>query len=221
MNLSQIVNQARAVAARFAEAGREEMRLPVFAFEDWRIVYGRPSGGAAVTEYRAQQKQNWYMAHFLRQQGVKVTPVTVRAQAFLEWAEAGDHDLTDGHGRAHAVGDYVHDPATPLPNCAHSYPDMVTVPGQANATITVYGDDPEQPEVMTAALHLPDGQVLTALEVLAVEHTPQEAWDQVSKFLERHQPGKVFHDQTVRRPEYCIDCGALQLSVASPQEGRA
>lgn len=217
MNLSSLIEQARAMAKQFVAKGHAEVRLPVFDYEDWRQIYRRPAQGSSLSEFRQQTKTSFYLMHFLREMGVEVLPVPVRASQFLPWAQKTSHDLADGHDLAHAVGEYVNDPVTPTTGCRHS--DMLSglLPGQgpALATITVFGENNEQPEVMSVVIHRPDGQVLTSLEILAVDHTPQEAWDQAVAFLDRFRPGRVFHDHTIRYPEYCADCNALLVNVAS------
>lgn len=220
MNTSQIIARARSLAEAFVGQGKDEVRLPVFDYEDWRAIYRKPSQGSSLSEWREQTRLNWYLMHFLRGMNVKVTPVPVRAEAFETWAAKGHHDLGDGHELAHAVGEYVNDTLVPPAACRHSDPgDGVSLgQGPPLATLTVFGETSDEPEAMAVAVHRPDGQVLASLEVLAAEHSPQEAWDQVDHFLGRWQPAKVFHDQTVRRPEFCADCNSLLLSVASQQD---
>ncbi|MCB2186449.1 MAG: hypothetical protein KQJ78_08535 [Deltaproteobacteria bacterium] len=218
MQLSVLIKQAQTLADRFIAQGHKNVRLPAYDFDDWREVYDRPGTGDTLNEFRSQQKMNWYLTRLLRASGVAVDPVPVRTAAFAAWCQDTGHELTDAHARGHAVGEYVNDPAVAPADCAHAYPELEVSPGEALATITVFGESEEQPEVLTVTLHLPDGQVLTALEILAVEHTPQEAWDLVRQFLDHHHPQNVFHDQNVRRPEYCADCGALLANVANPAE---
>ena len=220
MNTSQIIARARSLAEAFVGQGRDEVRLPVLDYEDWGGVYRKPAQDASLAEWREQTRLNWYLMHFLRGMNVAVTPVPVRAGAFLSWAAAGRHDLGDGHALAHAVGEYVNDPLAPPAACRHADPSDGVALGQGPplATLTVFGDSADEPEVMAAAVHRPDGRVLASLEVLAAEHSPQQAWDQVDRFLQRWRPAKVFHDQTVRRPEFCSDCNSLLISLASPAD---
>ncbi|MFH1059874.1 MAG: hypothetical protein V1797_14515 [Pseudomonadota bacterium] len=217
MNTSQIIARAKSLAEAFVGQGRDEVRLPVFDYEDWRVIYRKPAQGSSLSEWREQARLNWYLMHFLRGMNAEVTPVPVRAETFQTWAAVGRHDLADGHELAHAVGEYVNDPLVLPAACRHSDPEDGVALGQGPplATLTVFGENGEEPEAMAAAVHRPDGQVLASLEVLAAEHSPQEAWEQVDRFLKRWQPAKVFHDQTVRRPEFCTDCNSLLLSIAS------
>ena len=189
----------------------------MFAFEDWKIIYNRPGTGGALDEFRTQQKRTWYLMRFLRDAGVRVIPVAVTASDLLDWAGDTDHELTDSHSRAHAVGDFVNQAGRPT-NCAHTYPEISLGAGEALATLTVYGESEDIPEIMGVAIHLADGQVITALEIMAIRHTPEDAWGLAQDFIRRHRPARVFHDQTVRRPEYCADCGALLMSVAARED---
>ena len=102
--------------------------------------------------------------HFLREMGVEVLPVPVKAAQFLPWAENTSHDLADGHDLAHAVGEYVNDPATPVTACQHSdlMAGLLVGQGPALATLTIFGETNEQPEVMSVVIHRPDGQIWTA-----------------------------------------------------------
>lgn len=220
MNSSQIIARARSLAEAFVGQGRDEVRLPVFDYEDWRSIHRKPAQGSSLSEWREQTRLNWYLMHFLRGMNVEVTPVPVRAEAFGTWAAAGTHDLGDGHELAHAVGEYVNDRLVMPAACRHSDPGDGVGLGQGPplATLTVFGENADEPEAMAVAAHRPDGQVLASLEVLAAEHSPQQAWEQVERFLGRWQPAKVFHDQTVRRPEFCADCNSLLLSLASQQD---
>ena len=223
MTTSQIIGRAKSTAQAFVAKGKDEVRLPVFEYEDWREIYQKPAQGASLTEFRQQTRLNWYLMNYLREMNVEVIPVPVRAEAFLTWAKSTSHDLADGHELAHAVGEYVND-ALVLPAAfRHKDPVDGVLAGQGPplATLTIYGEDPEEPEVMGVAIHRPDGQVLASLEVLAADHSPDQAWQQCGRFLDRWQPAKVFHDRTVRRPEFCGDCNSLLLSVASAEDIRA
>lgn len=219
MDIGVIVDQARSLAQAFKDKGHEEVRLPVFSFEDWREVYGREADGQALADFRIQQKRNWYLMHFLRRDGVKVKPVPIFPGQFHPWAEQTGHKLDNGHDLAHAVGEYVNRPETPVSMCRHhEAEDLAAREPQLMGTITVFGETPQAPEIMSAVLHRPDGSVLSTLEILAVECSPQDAWQRVEMYLDDHQPSKVFHDKTIRRPEYCDDCNGLLVNVASPQE---
>lgn len=216
MNLGNIIRQSKQTAGAFRQKGHKEVRLPVFAFEDWREVYSRPADGQAVSDFRTHLKRNWYLMHYLRRDGVRVVPVPVRSEPFKAWAAKTGHTLSDGHELAHAVGEYVNDDLTPVAYCRHGEPDLdPALEPDLLATITVFGDDAEMPEVMSAVLHRPDGSVLDTLEILAVECDPQEAWQRVGIWLDDNEPKQVFHDKVIRRPEYCADCNGLLVNVAS------
>ncbi len=218
MNLAQLISQARQMASAAAASGRRSVRVPIFSFEDWCELYMQPRSGPALAAYRTQAKRSWYLMRFLREMDVEAVPVPVTAEEFYAWAEATGHELTDSHSTAHAIGSYVNDPATPPARCMHTYPDIRLGPGESLATLTVYGESPQEPEVMTAVIHTADGRVITALEILAWDHSPQQAWEKTRAFLDRHQPRTVFHDQTIRPPQYCTACGALLVSVASAED---
>jgi hypothetical protein len=208
------------MAQRFAAQGLESARVPVFAFEDWRRIYQRPAEGAALGAFREQQRRTFYLLHFLRQLGVEPEPVPVRAEEFEAWARGSGHELADGHAVAHAVGEYVNQPSTPVAPCRHGGvpAEVLAAMGPALATITAFGESPEEPEVLASVVHLADGSVLNQLQLLAVEHSPQEAWQRIEDFLDAHKLERVFHDRQVRRPEFCPDCGALLSQVASDQD---
>ncbi len=218
MDLKKIIETSRALAQRFSAQGHETVRLPVFSFDDWRAVYDRPSAGASLADYLRQVKQNWYLMHFLRAMDIEVLPVPVTAGPFATWAQETEHKLGDGHELAHAVGEYVNDPETPVATCRHGSlnPDFDGLGG--TATITVFGEDENTPEVMTVVQHTSDGQVLQSLQMAAIDYSPQAAWDEAKRFLARVRPQKVFHDEKVRKPEYCPDCNGLLVSVASPED---
>ncbi len=216
VNLAQIVDQARSLAQAFAQKGHQEVRLPVFGFEDWREIYHKPADGPSLAEFRVQLKRNWYLMHFLRRDGIKVLPVPVKPAPLMAWAADTGHQLDNGHDLAHAVGEYVNRPETPVAMCRHAEPEHLSEsrPGLLG-TVTVFGDTPDAPEIMSVVLHAGDGTVLSTLEILAAECSPQEAWQRVEIYLDDHGPGKVFQDQVIRRPEYCEDCGGLLVNVAS------
>ena len=90
--------------------------------------------------------------------------------------------------------------------------------GPKLATVTVYGDTPDQPEVMCVAMHNPDGYVLETLEILAADYSPEQAWQKAEVFLDRQAPEAVFQDREIRRPEFCADCNALLVNVASQED---
>jgi hypothetical protein len=211
------------MAQRFAAQGLESARVPVFAFEDWRRVFNRPAEGSALAAFREQQRRTFYLLHFLRRQGVEPEPVPVAAGEFLAWAEESGHELGDGHAIAHAVGEYVNQPAAPVAQCRHGGvpAEVLAALGPGLATITALGESPEEPEVLVAVVHLADGSVLNQLQLLAVEHSPQEAWQHIEDFLDSHKLERVFHDRQVRRPEFCPDCGYLLSQVASAQDIQA
>ncbi|MCF8034527.1 MAG: hypothetical protein K9K66_13190 [Desulfarculaceae bacterium] len=218
MDLKKVIDTSRSLAQRFVAKGHETVRLPVFTFDDWRAVYDRPGDGASLADYQRQVKQNWYLMHFLRAMEVEVLPVPVAAGPFAAWAQETDHKLSDGHELAHAVGEYVNDPETPVSSCRHGSlnPDFDGLGGMA--TITVLGEEEDAPEVMTVVQHTSDGQVLQSLQMAAVDFSPQAAWEEAQRFLGRVRPDKVFHDEKVRKPEYCTDCNGLLVSVASPED---
>ncbi len=217
MNIRSVIDRARAMARQFVAAGKDSVRLPAFEYADWRVIHNRADDQEAQREFRVLSKVHYYLTRFLLDMGVEVLPVPVRAEAFLDWAKAGGHSIADQHALGHALGDYVNDPAAPVTQCRHRGWDVA--PGSAGepvlATITIFGETSEQPEVMSAVLHKADGQVLDTIEVLAADHAPQAAWEMVEEFLDRHRPERVFHDQVIRYPQYCPDCNGLQVNVAS------
>ncbi|MBU1276937.1 MAG: hypothetical protein KJ720_16285 [Proteobacteria bacterium] len=221
MELSQVINSSRDLARRFVAQGHDTVRLPVFSFGDWQAIYKRPSSGASLAEYRRQAKQNWYLMHFLREMNVEVLPVPVASGPFSQWAQDSEHNLGDPHDLAHAVGEYVNDPQIPVSTCRHGSLNSAYDGLGGLATITVFGEEGGIPEVMTVAQHTTDGQVLQSLQLAAVDYSPEAAWEEAKKFLDRVRPTRVYHDETVRLPEYCPDCNGLLVSVASPEESAA
>ena len=215
MNVGEIIAKSRAMAQSFKEKGHSSVRLPVFSYEDWKAVYGHPDSGEVLNQYRIQTKRNWYLFHYLRGMGLEVIPVPVRDTEFKAWLESSGHDMSDGHEAAHAVGDYVNNPGSPATSCRHAQPKMG---GRKLATVSIFGEDPDQPEVMSVALHNQDGYVLETLEILAADHSPEQAWQKAEKFLDLHTPEAVFQDREIRRPEFCADCNALLVNVASQED---
>ncbi|MGD8563818.1 MAG: hypothetical protein PVG03_14845 [Desulfarculaceae bacterium] len=220
MQTRQIIEQARALATQFSQHERDPVRMPVFSFESWLNVFEQPAGGPALNEFRTQQRRNWYLSHFLRQQGLSCEPVEVQADEFLDWAEESGRSLDDGHQRAHALGEYVNRPQAKSAACRHHGlgEPMPTGKQEMLATITVFGETAEAPEVMSVVLHRPDGQVLRSLEILAIDYSPDQAWQKAMALLDQYEPDKVFHDKQIRRPEFCPACNALLVNVASPLE---
>ncbi|MCF8048325.1 MAG: hypothetical protein K9L19_12325 [Desulfarculaceae bacterium] len=221
MDLNKVINNSRDLARRFVAQGHDTVRLPVFSFSDWQAIYDRPSTGASLAEYRRQAKQNWYLMHFLREMNVEVVPVPVAAGPFSQWASDSEHNLGDPHDLAHAVGEYVNDEATPPATCRHGSLNSAYDGLGGLATITVFGEEGGTPEVMTVVQHSSEGQVLQSLQLAAVDYSPETAWEEAKKFLDRIKPQRVYHDETVRQPEYCSDCNGLMVSVASPEEAAA
>ena len=218
MQTTKIIQQARGMAQRFAAGKNKQMRLPVFDFDDFLDVYSLSADGASLTQFRDHCRRTWYLMHFMRGLGMDPVPIQVTAGGFEKWLENHPHDTSDGHELAHAVGDYINDPAVRPAQCEHSSEIAGLAKGVALATITMFGEDPDMPEVVGVALHLHDGQVIETMEVVTAEHSPDEAWNMVQGFLDQHQPRRVFKDDTVRRPEFCSDCGALLSNVASVQD---
>lgn len=206
------------MAQRFTAGGREELRLPVFEFDDFIDVYDLHPDGAALGQYRDHCRRTWYLLYFLRAMDAKPVPVAVDAAEFAQWAQRNGQNLGDGHGRAHAVGDFINHPGAKPAQCQHASQLAPLAVGSALATISLFGEDPDQPEVVSVALHLRDGEVLETLNVLTCDHTPDEAWNMVDGFLDARRPKRVFNDQTVRRPEFCAQCGELLCNVASERD---
>ncbi len=223
MKTSQIIQEAEKLADTFIAQGLDSVRLPVFGFDDWCAIYERPSQGSSLTAFRNQVRRTWYLLHFLRKKGVEAITVPVREKEFRSWAEGSEHDLADGHGIAHAVGEYVNDPAVEPSRCNHQGvpKEVMDQLGPNLATITVFGESPEEPEAIVTVVHRPDGSVLNRLQVLAIECSPQQAWNQIKRFLDDHKLERVFHDQNVRRPEFCPDCNSLMGNVASLEDIKA
>jgi hypothetical protein len=223
VNIRSIIDRAKAMAHQFVAQGHDTVRLPVMDYQDWLKVYQQSESGESLNEYRVQTKVHYYLIRYLADMGVEVTPVPVRAEAFAAWCLDTAHAPANPHETSHALGDYIHHPQTPTTQCRHQGWDIA--PGSGDnpplATLTIFGETSEQPEVMSVVLHRADGQVLTSLELLAAEHTPQEAWAKAEAFLDKYSPAKVFHDQTIRYPNYCGDCNALLVNVASEKDVEA
>lgn len=223
MNIRSVIDRARAMANQFVGQGRDQVRLPVFDYQDWLRIYQKEETGESLHEHRVSSKVHYYLIHFLRDMGVEVLPVPVRWAEYEAWGKATGHNPANQHDIAHAVGDYIHDALTPVTQCRHQGWDVALGSGGTKplATLTIFGENSEQPEVMSVVLHRADGQVLASLELLAAEMPPQEAWEKAQEFLDKHAPARVFHDQTVRYPHYCPDCNALLVNVASAQDIQA
>ncbi|KIX11007.1 hypothetical protein [Dethiosulfatarculus sandiegensis] len=219
MNIREIIREAQALAAAFAEKGKKEIRLPVFSYADWLGVYKREDDQKAAEAYRELTRKNWYLIEFLKAKGMIPQPVRVEALEFSAWAKGSGHKTGNPHDLAHAVGDYVNKEDAQISPCTHmEFPLGLPEGMPCLATITVFGERPEEPEVMSVVLHRSDGSVLKSLEILANDYSPQQAWQMAMTFLDDHQPLGVLHDKTIRKPQFCSDCNSLLVHVAARED---
>lgn len=221
MNTAEIIRGAREHARLAGRRGLKTVRLPVTSFEEWAQIYGRADDEAGREAYRRQQKRNFYFKHFLEGQGIEVTMVTCRAQEVAEWAAANGHPMTTDQERTHVLAHYAGRPELPPAMCVQKKPLTADLAGsglELFATMTMYGESPEAPEILSTAIHTRDGWVVESLEVLGAENTPEEAFDLASRLMARHGVKSVFQDSRVRRPEFCPDCNELVVGTAGPHE---
>jgi len=221
MNTLQIIKSAQENADRAAAQGARGVRLPVVSFEDWRNFHGRKDDLSAREAHRAEQKRNYYFKRFLEAKGIGVAMVTCRADPVREWAVENDHPMQSQGERLHVLAHYVNQPDLPPAQCIHKRPltaDMAGSGLELNATLTTYGESPDAPEILSTVVHTRDGGVLESLEVLGVEHSPQEAFDLAMDLMSRHGVRNAFQDPQVRRPEFCPDCNELLVHTASARE---
>ena len=201
--------------------GVTSVRLPVLSFTEYCRVFEHEDDFSSRQAHRAHQKRNFYFKRFLENQGIDVTMVTCRSHELATWAREHEHALNTDRERTHALAHFVSRPDLPPAACVHKRPLTAAMADsglELYATITTYGESPERPEVLSTAVHTQEGQVVESLEILAVDHSPQEAFGLCSDFMAKHGVVNAFHDSTVRRPEFCPDCGELLVNVAGLSE---
>ena len=221
MDTPKIISGAMDQAQAARQQGVTSVRLPVLSFPEFCRIFKREDDLSSRQDHRAHQKRNFYFKRFLEEQGIDVTMVTCRSEELAAWAGETNHDLNTDRERTHALAHFVGRPELPAAACVHKRPLTSAMAGtglELFATITTFGESSERPEVLSTAIHTRDGQVVESLEVLAVEHSPQEAFGLCADFMARHGVVNAFHDQVVRRPEFCPDCGELLVNVAGPTE---
>jgi hypothetical protein len=219
LNTREIIREAQALAGAFVKKGKKQIRLPVFSYADWLEIYKRDDDQKARDAYRELTRKNWYVMELLKAKGMAPQPVKVDAFKFSAWAREAGHKTDNAHDLAHAVGDYVNRSAAKISPCTHmEFPTGLPEGMPCLATITVFGERPEEPEVMSVVLHRSDGSVLKSLEILANDYSPQQAWQMAMTFLDDHQPMGVLHDKTIRKPQFCSDCNSLLVHVASRED---
>jgi hypothetical protein len=217
----KIISGAMEQAKAAKQQGVTSVRLPVLSFSEFCRIFEREDDYSSRQDHRTHQKRNFYFKRFLEDQGIDVTMVTCRSEELKTWARETDHDLNTDQERTHALAHFVGRPELPAAACVHKRP-LTTAMAECGlelfATLTTFGESSERPEILSTAVHTRDGQVVESLEVLAVEHSPQEAFGLCSEFMAKHGVVNAFHDQVVRRPEFCPDCGELLVNVAGPAE---
>jgi len=221
MKTTHIIAGAQEHARRAKEKGLKSLRLPVLRFEEWAELYGRSDDLAGREAYRAGQKRNFYFKRFLEAEGIEVTMITCQARAVAGWAEAHGHPMNSDPQRTHVLAHYVNQPDLPPARCVHKRPltpDLAESGLELYATMSMYGENPDRPEVLSTVVHTRDGLVVESLEVLAVEHSPREAFRQATELMTRHGVTRAFHDPGVHRMEFCPDCGELLVAAAGPWE---
>lgn len=221
MDTAKIVAEARQAAARAREMERRNVRLPVMNFTEWAALYGRHDNLAAREEHRFVQKRNFYFKRFLETEKIEVTMVACRAEAVAEWADNEGHPFFSDSDKTHVLAHYVSQPDLPPAQCVHKRPltaDLAAAGLELFATMTVYGERPDLPEILSTVVHTRDGWVVESLEVLAAECGGDEAFDKAGSFMQRHGVKHAFQDPNVRRPEFCADCGELLVNTASEAE---
>lgn len=221
MDTFQLISTAREHAGQAHEQGVRSIRLPVLGFSDWAGFFERPDDLAAREAHRTLQKRNYYFKHFLENHGIEVTMVLCTVADLMQWAMDHEHPLLGERERAHVLIHFINQPDLPPTKCVHKRPLTADLAGSSLelfASITMYGDNPEQPELMSTVIHTRDGLVVDSLEALSVEHDPQEAFGLASELMARHGVGNAFHDPQVREPRFCPDCNELLLNVAGSRE---
>lgn len=221
MDLLKIINTARHQAKAAKERGLGQVKLSVLSYEDWARIYEQEDNLASREEHRTHQLRNYFFKHFLESEGLEVTMVACRADALLDWAEENGHPLTSKQEKTHVLAHFTHRPDLPPTTCIHNRPLTVGLAGMGMdlyATITAYGESPDNPQILSAAVHNRDGGVVESLDVLAAQHSMEEAFGMISELLAKHGVKNAFQDPEVRRPEFCPDCNELLVNVASEKE---
>ena len=221
MDTFQIIHAAREHAQQAHQQGVRSIRLPVLSFKDWAEFFERPDGLADREAHRTLQKRNYYFKHFLQGHGIEVTMVLCTNRDLRIWADDNAHQLTGEREKSHVLIHYINQPDLPPTKCVHKRPLTADLAGSSLelfASITMFGDNPEQPELMSTVVHTRDGLVVDSFEALSVEHDPQEAFGLAAELMARHGVRNAFQDPQVRVPQFCPDCNELLVNVAGSRE---
>jgi hypothetical protein len=219
MKTAQLIRQAMHSADHLLEHGVKEVRLPLLLYKDWLEFYGREDGGESRERRRLEQKLDWYLTHFLRAKEAKVEIALISRQTLLEeLGELGSSLDTDKEKRTALNKLSQMGKGVPAP-CKHTFElnpveEMLPKVG----TVTLFGEPEDGPEIMSAVVHLKDGSTLAYENVLASEHSPQEAQAICLSFFDRYSVTEVFSSPGLHTPEFCEDCNELLVKVADPDE---
>ncbi|MFH1134577.1 MAG: hypothetical protein V1816_00675 [Pseudomonadota bacterium] len=221
MNTSRIIAAALEAAKQAQARGVPKVILPVMEFKEWSTYHFRPDNLASREAFRAEQKRSFYFKKFLQGREIEVALVVCRADQVIAWAEEHDHPLTNDQERTHVLAHYSNQPDIAGPQCVHKKPDPAILADlglQVYGTLSIFGESPDAPEILSAVVHTREGQVVDAKEILAAERETEEAFGLASEFFRAGGVKHAFLDQQVRRPEFCPDCHELLLNVASDAE---
>lgn len=219
MKTAQLIKQAMHSAEHLLEHGVAHVRLPILLYKDWLEFYGKEDGRESRERRRIEQKLDWYLIHFLRKNGATVEMALISRQTLLEGlGELGFSLDTEKEKRTALNKLSQMGKGSPAP-CKHTFElDPVEELLPKVGTVTIFGEPADGPEIMSAVVHLKDGSTLAYENVLASEHSPQEAQDICFSFFDRYKVTEVFSSPGIHPPEFCEDCNELLVKVADPVE---
>ena len=218
MDTNQLIREVRHSALHLVEHEVESVPIPTLAYRDWLDVFHLEDETQTRERFRMNLKRDFYLRHFLKQHDVSTETVFVRKEPFLSWLTANGEAPGSFKETMIALNRYAMKKPGP-PRCKHVH-DPGNVPsGRALVgTVTLYGETSDWPEAMSAVAHLLDGTPLAFQNVLAIDHSPEEAGRICLDFLDSYSVQHIFKTPGVVKPEFCEDCGDLLIKVADPEE---
>jgi len=218
LDTNELIREVQHTALHLVEHRVKSVPIPTLPYRDWLGVFHLDDGTEARRRFRMNLKRDFYLRHFLKRHDVSTETVFVNRELFLKWLAAKGETPGSFREMMLALNRYALEKPAP-PRCEHVH-DLGVPPSELVlvGTVTLYGETPDWPEAMSAVAHLRDGTPVAYRNVLAVDHTPEEAGGICMNFLDSHRVRHVFKTPGVREPEFCEDCGDLLIKVADPNE---
>ena len=219
MTTSQLIKQAMFSADHLLEHNVEHVQLGLLLYRDWLEFYNRTDNPASRSARRMEQKLDWYLMRILKKKNVKVEIVLIPRLEVIEGVGELDIPIGSDKEKKTALNMLARMGKGKTAPCQHifEYNEIADI-SECLGTITIYGELNEPPEIMSAVIHLEDGSPLAFENVLAMEHSPQEARNQCFALFDRYNVKGVFNSPKTFPPEFCEDCNQLLLKVANPDE---